>query len=77
MLLIFLVIADCLDGGITSRPCYRQAHWLFEDVKPLQVSNGSLRGLGVVEDNESLAFRPKIRLGNDIDDVAVFRKDVS
>lgn len=77
MLLVLLLVAGCLDGSIASRPCYRQAHWLFENVEPLQVPDGSLRGLGVVEDNESLAFCPKVCLGNDIDDIAVFREDVS
>lgn len=77
MLLVLLVTADCLDSGIASRSCYRQAHWLFEYVKPLQVSDGSLGGLGIVEDNERLAFRPKVCFDNDIDDVAVFRKNVS
>lgn len=77
MLLELLVIADCLGGGIASRSCYGQAHWFFEYVKPLQVSDSSLRGLGIVEDNERLAFRPKVCLNNDIDDVSVFRKNGS
>lgn len=75
MLLVLIVISDCLNSGIASRSCYRQAHWLFEYVKPLQVSDSNLRGLGIVEDNERLAFRPKVCLDNDIDDVTVFRKN--
>ena len=42
----------------------------------MQLPNGDLRGLGAVEDDESLALRPEVRLGNDVDDIAVLGEDL-
>lgn len=77
VLLELVVVAECLDRSIAFCPRHRQAHWLLKEVKALQVPNGSLRGLGAVEDDERLALRPKVRLGDNIDDIAVLGENVS
>ena len=57
--------------------CFRivQQHRFIEQLEPLDFPDCPLGSFGLVEDHESLAFRFEIRLGDQFDDIAVFRED--
>ena len=65
-----------LHRSIAPRSRIVQQHRLIEQFEPLNFFNGSLGGFGFVKDNESLAFRFEVRLGDEFDDIAVFREDL-
>lgn len=77
VLLKVLVVTLRLHGGIALRPRHGQAHRLLKQIKPLQVGNRTLRRLGVIEDDEGLALRAEVRLGDYVDDIAVLCEDVA
>lgn len=52
-----------------------QQHRLIEQFKPLDLLDRPLGSFGLVKNYESLAFRFEVRLGNEFDDIAVFRED--
>ena len=75
MELEFLRVSFPQDRGIASRLCIVKDHWLVEKLKPLYLFDGSLGGLRVIKDYEGLTFGFDVRLCDQIDHVAIFRKD--
>jgi hypothetical protein len=54
-----------------------EGHGFLEEIKALQRIDGILRGIDRVEDDECLTFRFEVLLGDNVDDVAEFAKDVA
>ena len=52
-------------------------HGLLEELEPLHFFDGELGRLGVVEDDEGLALRAEVGLGDDVDDVPVLGEDLA
>lgn len=76
MTLKLLIIAHPLHGSITPRPRKRQLHLLAKQLKALHLIDGLLRAVYAVEDDECLSLRLEIRLGNDLDDGAIFAEEL-
>lgn len=72
-----LVVASApLDMRIAARLRKRQLHGLLEQIEALDLVDGSLRRLDRVEDDEGLPFGFQVRLGHDVDDLAVLAEEL-
>ena len=60
-----------LHRGVAFSPCIIQQHRLIEQLKPLDLLDRSLSSFGLVKDYKSLAFRFEVRLGDNVNDIAV------
>lgn len=60
------------DGGVASRLREVEEHRLLEELEALDLLDGALGGFYFVEDDESLALGLEVRLGDEVDDIAVF-----
>lgn len=70
-----LLVASLHHGGIAPGARQRKMHWLLEELEALDVLDGCLRRLGAVEDDKGLALGLEVRLGHDVNHVAIFGKD--
>jgi hypothetical protein len=77
VLLELLVGAEFLDRGIAPGPGQRDLHWLLKQVEAVGLLRSLLSRIGVVIDNESLAFCLQIGLGDYFDDISKFREDLA
>lgn len=75
MVLKVVVVAAGLDGGIAARPGQGELHGLLEQLEALDLLDGAEGRLGLVEDDKGLALGLEVRLGDDVDDVAVLGED--
>lgn len=62
------------DGGIAPRLGKVEQHRLLEELEPLNLLDGALGRFHLVEHDEGLALGLEVRLGDEIDDIAVFRE---
>ena len=65
-----------LHSSITPRLSVVKHHRLLEQLKALDLFDGSLGSFRIVEDNESLAFRFQVFLGYYVDDGTIFGEDL-
>lgn len=75
MVLELLVVANGLDGGVAAGAREGDLHGLVEELEALDLLHGAQGGLGAVEDDEGLALSLQVRLGDDVDDVAILGED--
>lgn len=54
-----------------------QLHRLVEELEAIHLVDGAHRGVDIVENDERLAFGFQVRLGNQIDDVAILGEDLA
>lgn len=64
-----------LHRSIALCSCIVQVHGLIKQFEPLDLLDCPLGSFGLIEDYESLAFGFDIRLGDQFDNIAVFRED--
>lgn len=76
MLFKLLLGSELLHGRIAPRPGQRHLHGLLEQVEAVGLLCGLLGRVGVVIDNEGLAFRLQVCLGDDVDDIAELGEDL-
>lgn len=71
----FVLVARLHHGGIAAGARHGDVHWLFEELEALHILDGSLRRLGLIKDDKGLALGLEVRLGHDINHVAILGKD--
>lgn len=77
MLIEILLSALAFDGGVALGLGKLAFHLLAGELEPVEVFDGLLGGFGVVEDDEGLALAPQALLGDDVDNGAIFGKDLA
>ena len=75
MRLEVVCIALLQDSRITFGSRVIEDHGLIEELKALNLLDGTFGSLGFIEDDESLAFCLQVAFGNQVNHVAIFRKD--
>jgi hypothetical protein len=70
-----VLVAGLEDGGVAPGSGQRQVHGLLEQLEALDLVDGGLGGLGLVEDDKGLALGLEVGLGDDVDDVAILGED--
>lgn len=76
MTLQLFIARRSLHKSITPRLRKRELHGLAKEVETLNILDTLLRALDVIEDDERLAFRFQVRLGDYIDDLAVLGEEL-
>lgn len=70
-----LFAASQLHGGIAPGARQRDMHRLLEQLEALHLLDGGQRRLGLIEDDEGLALGLEVRLGHNVDHVAILGED--
>lgn len=70
-----VLVARLHHGGIATGARQRNLHRLFEELEALNLVDGRLCRLGLVEDDKGLALSLEIGLGHDVNHVAILGKD--
>lgn len=66
-----LFISVLHHGSIAASTSQSDLHWLLEQLEAVHILNGGQRRFGLVEHDERLAFGLEVRLGHDVDHVAI------
>lgn len=77
MRLKFLFISLSLDSSITPRLCKVKRHGLAKELETVDFVNGVLGTLHLVEDYEGLASALQATFCDNVDNVAIFAKDLT
>lgn len=75
VVLELVLVAGALHRGVAPGAGPSDLHGLVKELEAVGFVNGLLGRLGVLEDDESLAFGFQVRLGDDVDDVAILGED--
>lgn len=70
-----VLVAHLHHGGIAAGAGKGELHRLVEELEALDVLDGGLGSLGCVEHDESLALGLEVRLGDDVNHVAILGED--
>ncbi len=70
-----VLVARLEHGGIAAGAGQGELHGLVEELEALDVVDGGEGGLGGVEDDKSLALGLEVRLGDDVNHVAILGED--
>jgi hypothetical protein len=71
----FLLIASLDHGGIASGARHGNVHRLLEELEALHIFDGCLRRLRAVENDKGLALGLEVRLGHNVNHVAILGED--
>jgi hypothetical protein len=70
-----VLVARLHHGGIAAGARQGELHRLLEKLKALNLVDGCLCRLGLVEDDKGLALGLQVGLGHDVDHVAILGED--
>jgi len=70
-----VLVARLQHGGIAAGAGQGELHGLVKELEALDVVDGGEGGLGGVEDNKGLALGLEVRLGDNVNHVAILGKD--
>lgn len=77
MALELVVIARALDSRVTLSPRESYLHRFLKELEALNIIEGLLGTLDIGEYDECLALRLQVRLGHDVDDLAIFGEELA
>ena len=76
MALKLLIVAEALHRSIAAGARERELHGPTEELEALDIVDGFLGGVDRVEDHKGLALRLEVRLGHNVDDLAIFGEEL-